>query len=310
MGPVAWWVKPGIFFADDPAFKGHARELVAQDYVYAIKRFFDPRWNSADLYLFETLKPPGLSELRERAVKTRKPFDYDTEAEGLRTLDRYTFRVTLGVGDARFIYTLATPQLVGAVAREVVEFYGDEIGAHPVGTGAFGLKSWRRASRIVLERSSGFRAQQYEGVPADDPVARRTAARLLGKNLPLADQVVIDIVEENQPRWLSFLNGTYHWLQVPGNFRPLAAPGGRIAPYLAKRGVQLHKHLQADIGMSFLFMEHPLVGGYAPDKAQPTPAALDAGSPELSRLGSVKPPGALDLRPAHEAVPWPAIPGA
>src|SRR3954452_14104783 len=35
-----WTVRlqPGIYFADDPAFKGARRELVAQDYVYAIKR--------------------------------------------------------------------------------------------------------------------------------------------------------------------------------------------------------------------------------------------------------------------------------
>ncbi len=259
-------IQPGIFFADDPAFKGRPRELVAQDYVYSIKRFFDPRWNSADLYIFESLKPLGLSELRERAIKTRKPFDYDAEAEGLRTLDRYTLRVTLGISDARFVYNFALPQLMGAVAREVVEFYGDDIGAHPVGTGAFRLKGWRRASRIELERSPSFRAVQYEGTPADDPIAQRIAAHLKGKNLPLADGVVIDIVEENQPRWLSFLNGTYHWLQVPGDFRPLAAPGGRIAPYLAKRGVRLQQQLQADMGMNFFFMEHPLVGGYTPEK--------------------------------------------
>ena len=32
-------IKPGIYFADDPAFKGKKRELVAQDYVYSFKRF-------------------------------------------------------------------------------------------------------------------------------------------------------------------------------------------------------------------------------------------------------------------------------
>ena len=36
-------VKPGIYFADDPAFAGKRRELVAEDYVYSIKRLFDPR---------------------------------------------------------------------------------------------------------------------------------------------------------------------------------------------------------------------------------------------------------------------------
>ncbi len=259
-------LQPGIFFADDPAFKGRPRELVAQDYVYALKRFYDPRYNSADLYLFESLKLPGLSELRQRALKERKPFDYDTPVEGVRALDRHTLRITLGVADPRFIDMLAAPQVMGAVAREVVDFYGDDIGAHPVGTGAFRLKRWRRGSRIELERSPNYRHVEYTGTPADDPIAQRIAAHLKGRRLPLADTVVVDIVEENQPRWLSFLNGTYHWLQVPGDFRTLAAPGGQLAPYLARRGVRLQQQLQPDMSMSFFFMEHPLVGGYTPDK--------------------------------------------
>jgi ABC-type transport system substrate-binding protein len=42
-------IKPGIFFADDPAFKGQKRELVAQDYVYAILRFADPATKSGSM---------------------------------------------------------------------------------------------------------------------------------------------------------------------------------------------------------------------------------------------------------------------
>jgi ABC-type transport system substrate-binding protein len=264
-------IKPGIFFADDPAFKGPngqqvRRELVAEDYVYSLKRFYDPKYNSSDLYLFESLKLPGLSELRRKAIDSKKPFDYDTPVEGARALDRYTLRITLGVGDPRFIYLLATPQNLGAVAREVVAFYGDSIGEHLVGTGAFRLKSWRRASRIELERNPGFRELTYDGTPANDPVAQRAYAAIKGRKLPLADRVVIDIVEEDQPRWLSFLNGSYAWLQVLGPFRSLAAPGGQLAPYLARRGVRLHKQTGADMTMNFFFMQHPLVGGYTPEK--------------------------------------------
>ena len=36
-------VKPGIHFADDPAFGGKKRELVAEDYVYSMKRLMDPK---------------------------------------------------------------------------------------------------------------------------------------------------------------------------------------------------------------------------------------------------------------------------
>jgi ABC-type transport system substrate-binding protein len=259
-------IRPGIFFADDAAFKGKPRELTAADFVYAIKRFYDPKYNSSDLYVFESLKLPGLTELRERALKSRQPFDYDAQAEGVRTLDRYTFRVTLGVSNPRFVYVLADPVFTGAVAREVVEFYGADIGAHPVGTGAFRLKSWRRASRTVLERSPSWRGGTYDGTPADEPLAREIASTLTGKPLPFADEIVLDVVEEDQPRWLTFLGGRYAWLPLPGPYATVAAPNGELAPYLAKKGVRLQKSLNPDMGMTFFFMEHPLVGGYAPEK--------------------------------------------
>lgn len=60
-------IRPGIFFADDPAFKGKPRELVAQDYVYSVKRFYDPRLNAEYIYVFENAKVLGLTELRKGA---------------------------------------------------------------------------------------------------------------------------------------------------------------------------------------------------------------------------------------------------
>ena len=41
-------IRPGIYFDDDPAFKGRRRELTAADYVYSIKRHYDPRWKSGN----------------------------------------------------------------------------------------------------------------------------------------------------------------------------------------------------------------------------------------------------------------------
>ncbi len=259
-------LQPGIVFADDAAFKGRRRELVAADYVYSIKRFYDPKYNSSDLYLYESVKLPGLSELRQRALKDRTPFDYDTEVEGVRARDRYTLEVLLGESDPRFVYRFADPVICGAMAREVVEAYGEDVGAHPVGTGAFRLKSWRRGSRIVLERSPNYRHVVYQGEPAAESLAQGIAERLKGQPLPRVDEVIVDVVEEAQPRWLSFLNGEYHWLAVPGEFRQIAAPNGKLAPFLAKRGVQLQSALQPARGMHFFFVERPLVGGYTADK--------------------------------------------
>jgi ABC-type transport system substrate-binding protein len=132
-------VKPGIYFADDPAFKGVKRELVAQDYVYSLKRHYDPITKSPNLYRLEGVKILGLTELRNRIMAAKQPFPYDTEVEGLRALDRYTFEIKLAEPSPRFHQDAMTdPGSFGAVAREVVEMYGDKIMEHPVGTGPFG----------------------------------------------------------------------------------------------------------------------------------------------------------------------------
>ena len=191
-------VKPGIYFADDPVFQGKKRELVAEDYVYSLKRHYDPKWKSPNLYRLENAQVLGLSELRKKLMAEKKPFDYDTPVEGIQALDRYTFRIKLGRTTPRFLLTEMTDtNVAAALAREVVEFYGDKVGEHPVGTGPFVLKSWKRSSRIVLARNPNYREVLYdehppESGPGADARLTEAAARLKGRRLPMLDEVVID----------------------------------------------------------------------------------------------------------------------
>ena len=261
-------LKPGIHFADDPAFKGQRRELVAEDYVYTIKRFYDPRWKSPNLYLLENAQILGLSDLRKKALETKQPFDYDTPVEGVRALDRYTLQIKLGIATPRFMQNFTDASFMGAVAREVVEHYGERIGDHPVGTGPFRLAEWRRSSRIVLERNPGYRDVRYkEEAPAGDERIARVAGQLEGRRLPFIDRIVISIIEEPQPRWLAFLNEEHDLLdQLPNDFATTVIPNNRLAPNLAKRGITMDRNPRPDVAVSFFNMEHPLVGGHAPHK--------------------------------------------
>jgi ABC-type transport system substrate-binding protein len=261
-------IKPGIHFADDPAFKGQKRELTAQDYVYSIKRHYDPRWKSGNLYLLENFKILGLSELRKELVDTKKPFDYDREVEGLKALDRYTFQIKTAVPNPRLLQQFTDASFMGALAREVVEFYGDKIGEHPVGTGPFRITQWRRSSRIVLERNANYREVLYDERPADtDARLQSIASAFKGKRLPLVDRVEISIIEENQPRWLAYLNAEHDVLEeVPHEFVSLATPNGKLAPHLAKQGMQAVRYPRAEVSYSYFAMENPVVGGYEPHK--------------------------------------------
>ena len=261
-------IKRGVFFADDPVFKGKRRELTAADFVYAIKRFVDPANKSPAVSGVLDAGIVGLAALRERALKDKKPFDYDTQIEGLRALDRHTVQYKLEQPRPRFVESLLTSHdLFGAVAREVVEAYGNDISAHPVGTGPFRLKQWRRSSLIVLEKNPAYREVVYDAEPApDDAEGRAFVARFKGRRLPMIDRVEISIIEESQPRWLGFLSGQLDYVSVPLEFANQALPGGKLAPNLARHGMQLRREIEADSAYTYFNMDDPVVGGYTPER--------------------------------------------
>jgi ABC-type transport system substrate-binding protein len=261
-------IRPGTYFVDDPAFGGKPRELVAADYVYSWKRYFDPANASPSYPSFAEVGAIGLEELREAAIKSKKPFDYDRDVEGVRALDRYTVQFKLANPRPRLFYTIADSSLCGAYAREVVEYYGARVGEHPVGTGPFRLGEWRRSSRIVLERNAHYREVLYDGEPAaDDAEGQALLRRFRGRKLPMIDRVEVSIIEESQPRWLSFLNGSLDLLMsIPLEFADQAVPGGRLAPYLARRGVTMDRFANPDRIYFYFNMEDKLVGGMTPDK--------------------------------------------
>ncbi|WIT13217.1 ABC transporter substrate-binding protein [Paucibacter sediminis] len=262
-------VRPGIYFADDPAFKGQRRELVAQDFVYTAKRVADPALNSPGWSSYEEAGLLGLKALRQQALKSKQPFNYEAEVEGLRALDRYTLQFRTEQARPRLVDAIMTDSSIyGAMAREVVQAYGDKIAAHPVGTGPFRLKSWRRSSQIVLEKNPGYRERFYDAEPAaDDAEGQALLARFKGRRIPMLDEVQIAIVEEAQPRWLSFLNGEADFLErVPAEFVSQAMPKGKVAPNLLKRGVQGYRTIAPDATLTVFNMDDPVVGGMAADK--------------------------------------------
>jgi ABC-type transport system substrate-binding protein len=261
-------IRPGIHFADDPAFKGQKRELVAQDYAYTFKRFADPANKSPAWSSLANELIVGLEALRQRALDSRQPFDYDRDIEGLRALDRYTLQITLQEPRPRFAESLAASDLLGAVAREVVEFYGDQIDAHPVGTGPFRLAQWRRSSLIALERNPGYREAFYDAEPAaDDAEGQALLARFKGRRLPMIDRVEVSIIEEEQPRWLAFANGEADFVERVGEqFISQAMPAGKVAPNLAKKGIRGYRAVEPGSTFYLFNMEDPVVGGYTPER--------------------------------------------
>jgi ABC-type transport system substrate-binding protein len=257
-------VKPGIYFTDDPAFGGKRRELVAADYVYSLKRMLDPKVRAQWAFLVEG-KLVGADEIVADAKKTGR-FDYDRPMAGLEALDRYTLRIRLVEPDYNMLYILTMPA-TAAFAREVVEHYGDAVAEHPVGTGPYRLGAWRRSAKVVLEANPDFREDYLETAGGEDERDARIAAHLKGKRLPLAGRIEITVIDEHQPRWLAFLNAEHDYVRpVPVEFVDIAMPGGKLAPNLAKRGIEVRPDEIAWITYTTFNMKDPVVGGYTPEK--------------------------------------------
>jgi peptide/nickel transport system substrate-binding protein len=261
-------IRQGIYFADDPAFAGKRRELTAADFVYAWKRIVDPRVRSPNSDLLEH-KIVGLDAAVEKA-KSSGRFDYDAEIQGLRAADRYTIKLELIEPDYTFLQILDNTAL-RAVAREVIEKYGDSSGRamrNPVGTGPYRLKERQAGHRIILEANPGYRNERFPPAPANaDSDVKTVADSMKGKRLPQIGRIEIAIVEETNPRLLMFNTGQVEMLDVPGDVAPkmIDSKGNLLSEYAAK-GVRLERATELAVTFAYFNMEDPVVGGYTSEK--------------------------------------------
>jgi ABC-type transport system substrate-binding protein len=169
-------LKPGIFFTDDPAFKGKPRELVAEDYVYSYKRWLDPNLRRGGSPIMTDLIV-GMRSVVDAARKSGK-FDYDRPIEGLRALDRYTLQLRLVEPNYPIIRDLLG--FVGAAAREVIDAAGGDIRTRAVGTEPFRL---RVETRVAHRVRCQFRIPARELSREQRSCARGAGAQHAGKTV-------------------------------------------------------------------------------------------------------------------------------
>src|SRR5262249_10316160 len=156
-------------------------------------------------------------------------------------------------------YMTQTP--MAAVAREVIEAYGDASGwamANPVGTGPYLLKSWRRGAQIGLEANPNYRDETFPD--SHDPADRDLVPRMRGKKLPIVGRIEISIIEESNPRLLGFNSGALDYVNVPSDLTDhVLDSSGRLKPEYANRGVTLARITQPSLAYAYFNMEDPVV---------------------------------------------------
>lgn len=228
-------IKKGVTFHDDKAFKdGKGRELTAQDFVYSIKRLADPKLQSTGWWVLKG-KLAGLDAWREKNAKASK-VNYDEVVEGIKAVDSHTLQFKLAKPFPQFLYSLAMP-FTFVVAKEVVEYYGNQFLNHPVGTGPFVLPQFSQGLKITYTKNPKFRKKTFPSEASEELEPLLADA---GKQLPLVDKIVVNIIEETQPRWLNFQKGKVDYIAVPkDNFDSAITPDKNLSDSLVQKGIEL-----------------------------------------------------------------------
>jgi peptide/nickel transport system substrate-binding protein len=290
-------IKPGIHYQPHPAFNpenlaltrsgvdklrspydlpGHTtRELLADDYIYQIKRLAHPHLHSPIFGLMSEYIV-GLKEYAERLKKAAKPGEWldlrEHRLEGVERVNSHTYRVTLKGQYPQFVYWLAMP-FFAPMPWEADRFSSQPgmteknftLDWWPVGTGPYMLAQNNPNARMVLERNPNFRGELYpsEGEPGDK------AEGLLadgGKMMPFIDRAVFVREKEPIPLWNKFLQGYYDISGIQSDtfdqaVRISVEGDASLTPEMESRGITLRTSVAATIfylGVNWL---DPVLGG-------------------------------------------------
>ena len=288
-------IKPGILYQPHPAFVESnqnlkrrqierlespyqlplgTRELVADDYIYQIKRLAHPRLHSPIFGLMAE----HIVGLRDFAAGLRKhdaPGWLDLRAyplEGVQKIDAHSFRIRLNGSYPQFVYWLAMP-FFAPVPWEADRFFEQSGMAEknftldwwPVGTGPYMLTENNPNSRMVLEKNPNFRGEAYpaQGEPGD------AAAGLLadaGRTMPFIEKAVFSREKESIPYWNKFLQGYYDVSGIGSDqfdqaVRVSIEGDAAVTPEMEEKGIRLSTSVEASIGYLAFNWDDAVVGG-------------------------------------------------
>ena len=255
------------------------RELIAEDYVFQIRRLAHPGLHSPIFGLMSEYIV-GLKELGQRLQEAAKHLPADAylditkfPLEGVRTLDRYTYRITIRGKYPQFVYWMAMP-FFAPIPEEAQRFYSQPgmtegknltLDWYPVGTGPYMLSVNNPNRMMVMERNPNYAGEPY---PADGEDGDAEAGLLddAGKSMPFIDKVVFSLEKESIPYWNKFLQGYYDFSGIASDtFDQVVQFTGAgdiaLTGDMQKRGIAL----QTSVATSTLYMAFnmldPVVGG-------------------------------------------------
>ena len=261
------------------------RELLAEDYIYEIKRLAHPRLHSPIFgmmaeHIVGLKELGGALQLAAKSLPRDGWLDLDAfPLSGVSKVDKHTFQVRLKGKYPQFLYWLAMP-FFAPVPREADRFYSQPgmaeknltLDWYPVGTGPYMLVENNPNSRMVLMKNPNFRGESY---PCEGEAVDRDAGLLddCGKTLPFIERAVFSREKEAIPYWNKFLQGWYDASGISSDSFDQAVRinvGGDVAltDEMLGKGIRLLTSVRASTYYMGFNMLDPVVGGQSNESAR------------------------------------------
>ncbi len=260
-----------------------SREVVAEDFVYQIKRLAFPNLHSpiAGVMNDYIIGFRELGKTLEQAERQRKAAGSAAapyldlrqfDMPGVQVLDRYSYRIRLKGKYPQFVYWLAMP-FFAPMPWEADAFYSQQglekrnvsLNWYPLGSGPFMLTENNPNLRMVLARNPNFHGESY---PSSGGAEDRRQGLLddAGQPLPFIDKAMYSLEKETIPYWNKFLQGYYDTSGVSSDSFDQAvqfSSQGEVGLTEAMRakGISLQTAVSTSVFYMGFNMADPTVGG-------------------------------------------------
>jgi peptide/nickel transport system substrate-binding protein len=158
-------IDKNVYFHDDVCFPdGKGRKLTSYDFKYCFERVCDPRTKTRGAWLFRD-RVKGAVEYNNSIQSGNLPQANDVkEISGIQCPDSFTLVITLNKPFAPFL-SILTMAYAFVYPHEAVEYYKDNFGYHPVGTGQYKFVKWEFDKELVFEKNQNYWKKNKTGNP-------------------------------------------------------------------------------------------------------------------------------------------------
>lgn len=212
-----------VFFHEDLCFGGEHRKLKASDVVFSFNRIHNQNGPQWVIQCLERKEDGSLfiESMNDTIVQFHLKYPF-----------------------VQFLQVLTIPYAY-IVSEDAVNYYGDNFGFHPVGTGPFSFRKWHHNEKLILNKNELYFEKDENGI-----------------SLPYLDGVAITFIKDKQTASLEFKEGRCDIISGldPAYKDELLTPFGTLNPdYSTKAYLQKIPYLNTE----YLGFNQDLIQGTA-----------------------------------------------